>query len=413
MSLSAPSRLGFLACIWFAWLTAVLFSSGSLAGGDLFDDDYRDCPVKTRMRSGQIANLTLARDAEEADRVNVSWTGSSPVGWGLGSNAFLASLVVIADDGDLHEKTVSLATREVSFEGMATGAPVTVQLAIVVDAADASYVISDILEANFHQSLTAPSFKTGWTFVVDGGSGNPVPRTMPGAMYYVGYNANFGNYRADGLATNPRTPRLRIGLAHSDNETAAARDDAGFDGYVLRIVDADGDVVPEGDDVATVTSAYGAGVVLLIAAGNHQAEPGGDPLNNIRINNDGVISESVYALQDRSQIIDNFTFAVGVVPNNLSLSTIIPHSVATMILGSIYAEPPDEHRDFPDDILASDETYTISAWALSDEDEVISPVASLALRPVDVQWPSTQVSDEFNASQDVDSLVVTKFTALE
>ena len=47
------------------------------------------------------------------------------------------------------------------------------------------------------------------------------------------------------------------------------------------------------------------------------------------------------------------------------------------LLNSIFAMPPDEHRNFPIDVFDSDVTYTISAWAVNDDDEVISPVASL------------------------------------
>ena len=35
-------------------------------------------------------------------------------------------------------------------------------MAIVVDTAEGDYLISDILEATVHQSLTAPAFSTEW-----------------------------------------------------------------------------------------------------------------------------------------------------------------------------------------------------------------------------------------------------------
>ncbi len=140
-----------------------VLSGGSVAAGDLFDDDYRDCPAKTRLRDDQIAELTLARDADEADEVNVSWAATDPATWGLGSNAYHASLVVMLDDGgDLAAKTVSLGTRQIVFDGVATGVEVTAQMAIVVDTADGAYLISDILETTVNQSLSAPFFSTGW-----------------------------------------------------------------------------------------------------------------------------------------------------------------------------------------------------------------------------------------------------------
>ena len=58
------------------------------------------------------------------------------------------------------------------------------------------------------------------------------------------------------LKTTPSTARLRIGLAHSSEETSDERDDVDFDAYIIRIVDEDGDVVSEGDDVATIQSSY-------------------------------------------------------------------------------------------------------------------------------------------------------------
>ena len=61
-----------------ALLALALLSGGSLAAGDLFDDDYVDCPHRTRMRDGEIADLTVARDAEEADEVNVAWVATDP-----------------------------------------------------------------------------------------------------------------------------------------------------------------------------------------------------------------------------------------------------------------------------------------------------------------------------------------------
>ena len=75
-------------------------------------------------------------------------------------------------------------------------------------------------------------------------------------MYYVGYNENFANYRAaSGLVSTPTTPRLRIGLAHSANETDGERGDVDFEAYIIRIMDEDGDEV--GNDSSTFASNYG------------------------------------------------------------------------------------------------------------------------------------------------------------
>ncbi|MCY3660699.1 MAG: hypothetical protein OXG36_16970 [Caldilineaceae bacterium] len=129
---------------------------------------------------------------------------------------------------------MSLGTRKATFEGVAKGREVTVQLAIVVDTAEGDYLISDILEQSINQSLSAPSFSTDWIIrgvhpcwgreVAD----IPLDDLADGAgrMHYIGYNENFGNYRAGAglsLATKPATPRLRIGLAHGARTTTRAR----------------------------------------------------------------------------------------------------------------------------------------------------------------------------------------------
>jgi hypothetical protein len=51
--------------------------------------------------------------------------------------------------------------------------------------------------------------------------------------------------------------------------------------------------------------------------------------------------------------------------------------------GQVFANPPDEHRDFPVDTLTSDDTYDVSAWAVNDDGEVVSPVAKLKVHPTD------------------------------
>lgn len=255
-----------------ALLALAVISGASWAGGDLFDADYSDCPVSIRLRDGQITDLTIARASDEADEVNVAWAGTNPATWGLGPNTYSASLVAILDDnhGAPVAETLSLGSRKVTFDKVKTGTEVTVQLAIVVATADGDYVVSDILETSVNQSLTEPSFGGRWHQLVEGTPrSNDVtndvdPNTAnhqydtrqiaSGMMYYVGYNENFANYRKGTVlyTHKPATPRLRIGLAHSANETNGERDDVDFDAYIIRIADADGDVVAEGDDMATM-----------------------------------------------------------------------------------------------------------------------------------------------------------------
>ena len=311
--ISSTVRIGLLGLVALLALTGL--GGGVLAAGDLFDDAYRDCPHKTRLRDGQIDDLAVNRDADDEDHVNVSWTATDPATWGLGPNAYTTSLVVILDDkdGDPVAKTLSLGSTKTTFEGIKTGTEVTVQMAIVVDTAEGDYLISDILERSINQSLTAPAFSGPWHRMRTGGTltitlgGTTITPVAPdirlrglkvdgaspltgaelaasqkkyddvlkekdfqydsemvanGSMYYIGYNENFANYRPGttspaAYAHSPSTPRLRIGLAHSSKEDKDARDDVDFDAYLIRIADADGDVVQEGDDVATVATDYG------------------------------------------------------------------------------------------------------------------------------------------------------------
>ncbi len=387
-----------------ALLALAVISGGSLAAGDLFDDDYKDCPHKTRLRDGQIADLSVNRDSEEEDEVNVAWSATDPATWGLGANAYSTSLVVILDDGDLDTETLSLGSRKTTFSGVATGREVTVQMAIVVDTADGKYLISDILEQSINQSLTEPSFMATvqqiTTAAVADDPGTPatdetvaeVLRATGGSMYYVGYNENFGNYKDDtySIATRPETARLNIGLAHSANEKSGDRDDVDFEAYVLRITDEDGDVVSEGDDVTSKPTSYGTTNRLVFGTLDQPATVS-VKFQNVRLDDDA-----------QAAFFDNGTVPAGesdadppvagtydpdaetgatFAPADAGLSTIAP--AAGTAVNTLFAPVPDEHRLFPTDALSSDVTYTITAWAINDDDEVISPVAKIKVRPID------------------------------
>ncbi|MCE2467258.1 MAG: hypothetical protein J4G06_04475, partial [Caldilineaceae bacterium] len=178
-----------------ALLALAVISGGSLAAGDLFDDDYSDCPHRTRLRDGQISDLSVNRDSEEEDEVNVAWGATDPATWGLGANAYSTSLVVILDDGTaVQTETLSLGSRQTTFEGVGTGVEVTVQMAIVVDTADGDYLISDILETSINQSLTEPSFSRAWNQITADTDGDAdtdgfqyqSEAVAGGLMYYIG-----------------------------------------------------------------------------------------------------------------------------------------------------------------------------------------------------------------------------------
>ena len=204
--------------------------------------------------------------------------------------------------------------------------------------------------------------------------------------------------------TMPSTPRLRIGLAHSAYETDDDRDDVEFDAYIVRITDEDGDTIPEGDDVATMASNYGTKRLVfgIIDTGTDLVA---GKFSNVRISEDG---EFRAARQDSSTGSAPGTLMPAVVPAGLS-------SVAAIDVeeGSIYAMPPDEHRDFPIDVLSSDETYKFTAWAINEDSEVISPVASLTVRPLDESNSALEVTDYLNTTTTVTGLVLTEFTVLK
>ncbi|MCE2467259.1 MAG: hypothetical protein J4G06_04480, partial [Caldilineaceae bacterium] len=203
-----------------------------------------------------------------------------------------------------------------------------------------------------------------------------------------------------------------------------ARDDVDFEAYIIRITDEDGDVVDEGDDVATVGSSYGTTGVGAAEALNKLfiadletsptfTDDDGTVLNtdyaltNVRINDGGTISPALHLVADPGVLDRNDTRTV--IPDALSIIRV----GSSTTVGAVFADPPDEHRDLPMDTLTSDTTYTITAWAINEDDEVISPVATLEVRPSDAANTATAVTDYLNAAQTVEDLVVTRFTVLK
>ena len=384
-----------LISIILAFLVLVVVSGTGFAGGSLFGSEYSDCPFSTRLRDGQISGLSLSRDADREDEVNVSWTAIDPASWGLGSNAYRASLVVMLDDGSSHAKTLSLGSRKTTFTGVEIDTKVTVQLAIVVEAADGDYLISNILEQSINHILTEPAFMTTeWQQGVTPEAKKNVPL---GTFYYVGYNEAFGNYKAEsGLLTRPQAARLRIGLAHGE-EDDRKRNNVDFDTYIIRITDEDGDVVPEGNDVAAMASNYGTKrlvtwCILIDLSANT------DKFSNVRVNDGGAITGSMYATPPQfvthtdsaAQLLSDAIWGKSIEVEGASTAMVFEEQRLIQETDDpdtfLYAMPPDAHRDFPIDVLADGKAYTITAWAVNDGNEVISPIASLKVRPVDVEY---------------------------
>lgn len=83
----------------------------------------------------------------------------------------------------------------------------------------------------------------------------------------------------------------------------------------------------------------------------------------------------------------------------------------------VYMDYPDEFRDFPTDTLTSDETYTLAGWAVDEKGEVISPVQSLRVHPVDTVFRNIIIGNFLNylgaINPDLTSLHTTQFTILE
>ena len=456
-----------------ALLGLVVISGASFAGGDLFDGKtYKDCPYQTRLRDGQIADLAVARDSDDADHVNVSWTATDAASWGLGPNAYTTRLVVLLDDGDLNTEKLHLGARKVTFEEIETGKSVKVQMAIVVDHADGNYLISDILEQSINQSLSKPAFSTGWhriTNIADGDTtttpafeyqSEAISTKAGSMMYYIGYNENFASYKKGSfdITSTPSTPRLRVGLAHSAEETSSERDDVKFEAYVIRILDEDSDVVDEGDDVETIENNYGTGdwdhdndanTAARKAPRNlwvtdfESARPtfsstgtvvnlGGDNA----IGGIGDAADTDYGVMTNVRIVDGSKITVGmhllpdaaldrpedpgVEPSGASIIKVgFASGSGDVTVGDVYAMAPDEYRDLPIDTMTSDETYTIEAWAINEDDEVISPKATIKVRPKDALV--TLANSNGNRFQDyktttaveLGTVKVTEFTVLK
>ena len=191
---------------------------------------------------------------------------------------------------------------------------------------------------------------------------------------------------------------------------AGPYDDADFEAYIMRITGEGGDVVPGGDDVATGASEASYQIALTVGKtipGSSASDLANDDrvLSNVRINDGGKIS---VAMQNLSSL--PFT-PNAITPANQGLSFINapPPDVGSLI----FALAPDEHRDFPIDMLASDETYKFTAWAVNDRGAIISPVASLTVRPVDKEANIGSVTDYANTGTSVTNAYVTEFTVFK
>lgn len=153
----------------------------------------------------------------------------------------------------------------------------------------------------------------------------------------------------------------------------------------------EGDFTYDHDDDTNTINKPGALLINLflydLAAGypfDDEDKIGGYALSNVRIVDGGEITPAAHH-NDAGPVSDPGILSPGYLSRFSDSFFGVTTPGVTDILSAVnevYAKSPDEHRDFPLDTLGSDETYTISAWAVND-DEVISPVAKLKVRSKD------------------------------
>ena len=200
----------------------------------------------------------------------------------------------------------------------------------------------------------------------------------------MGFNDLFDNWyvsNKNGVAivTKPASPKFRVGLQHG--EAGLDPDDADFEHYKIAIEDSNGDFLDYQarsiDALATysdrvisfgeIASSLDEDLVLDDASGNLTL------MGNLRLSNkvDG---------GPRSPYFDEGRFAspteAGLSHGNVTFLTQAAPAAADDVL---YARPPVEYFDFPNDIIDSDGHYTIIAWAENDDGDRISLRASVVL----------------------------------
>ncbi len=411
----------------------------SFARGDLFDDDYSDCPSRIRLSEDQITSLTVSRNPEARSKVDVSWTATDPDTWGLGPNVYNTLFAIILDDkvNDPVEKTASLGTRSVTFDKVATHAKAEVQMAVVVAGESSDFVASDIIQANLVESLDEPlerpSFSSSWRYQEIDNNRNLVATESPdipnGAFYYIGYNHGFVNYLATGddVVTNPTSPRLRIGLRHEANTDSESLDMVDFKSYRIRILDENGDQVSA--SVTARSDSVGSGYVIRLPDTDARF-PGGivqlgfylprrlvgadKTIYNVRVQDDGVVfpasSTDELALVDdllsfirdewTQRLIAGSTEVQDAIFTELAYFHVTRSDGANLYFQNYFHAPtPDEHADFPVDVMDSSETFTVEAWAVNQVGDALSPKATLKVRTDRTGYGAGTLRDRSNFNE--------------
>lgn len=395
-------RVGLLSLL--AMLVLGALGSGALAGSNLFDDDFSDCPSSTRLEA--LAGLQVVR-TDEDDELKVEWDTPNPAAWRL--SGYTAVITIIVDGpGDPKKQNVSLGTSSVTFDGLTLASDYDVQAAIT----DRKYVISDIVETEFTSGVMKPSFSTpiyydatrtpgtttnDTTGVVTGNDKDDEAKQV-GLFYFLGFNVRFDDWYA--VAENAN-PKFRVGLKHGVEKPG----DADFDHFRIRVEDEDGDDAL-GFDAATITDSIYTSRLLFefnienegprFSETNADYPPGKGKVYFANIRRSNRFDPGQPALYAISNLADSPNTMSGTAADcttaldgtsALSHATLLaaadvtgdPLTATATIEENLYAGVPDEIYDMPSDIFERDGNYIITAWAEDEDDNQISPKASITL----------------------------------
>ena len=383
-------RLGLLALI----VVIVISALGSLSlARDAFDADYADCSQNTRLSA--VQGLAVER-TEDEDEIRISWDALNVADLDeLGANVLRARITVIVEDGgDEDPRYVPLGEISMVVDDVDFAKDLTVSVAITQD----DFVISDIAEAEFTSGIPAPSFMTNILANVadanDVDGDADLTELIPdgvdyGDFYYLGFNDLFDNWYvsdkgdATTLITRPVSPKFRVGLQHGAADIVAG--DADFDSYRITIEDGNGDLLGYQATTVPASAAY-TGNVITFNTGNNGTTPldvddidGTDnvvvSISNIRLSNqvDDGFKAPYYEEARFTTVPTNSGLSYGNVTAISTTGTLAPAAT------DLYATPPVEYFDFPNDVFEGDGNYTIKAWAENDEGTRISPQSSVVL----------------------------------
>ena len=417
-------RLGLMALV----VVLIFGALGSLSlARDAFDDDYDDCPSRTRLDA--VEGLAIDR-TDEADEIRVSWDAlPTSTLRSLGSNSYKARLTIIVDGDDKdRDENVALGDTSRVFDEIDFTKELTISVAVTLG----DYVISDIAEVDFTSGMPAPKFSTGirmapstaadfdaspsglaktprWLDLSGTTDDDNVEAREYGSFYYLGFNDLFDNWyiRTKGgtiadtdasPASKPSSPKFRVGLAHGNGTLTPG--DADFENYRIVIEDSNGDHLGYQAETVAATNTYGndkivfgesttllTSVNLTAPGSSNTAGDSASYFTNIRRSNrldnprSGDPARNAYFAE--VSIGTDFPLEG---PGNDDLSyanigVVDPNGWIDETLGasSLFADAPVEYFDFPRDVFEDDGTYTIKAWAEDDDSTRISPQASIEL----------------------------------